>query len=56
MRALRLSLLVAGKDLAIERRTREILTTAGFFAVLVSVMASLAFSFGESATSKVAPE
>ncbi len=55
LRALRLAWLVAAKDLAIERRTREILTTAGFFAVLVAVMASLAFSFGESATSKVAP-
>ena len=46
---------MAAKDLAIERRTREILTTAGFFAVLVAVMSSLAFSFGESTTSKVAP-
>ncbi len=55
LRALRLAWLVAAKDLAIERRTREILTTAGFFAVLVAVMSSLAFSFGESTTSKVAP-
>jgi heme exporter protein B len=31
------------KDLRIEVRTREIVTTAGFFAILVAIMASLAF-------------
>jgi heme exporter protein B len=39
--------LVLRKDLAIERRTGEIVTTSGFFAILVAVLASLAFSFGE---------
>lgn len=35
--------LVFQKDLRIEVRTREIVTTAGFFAVLVTVMSSVAF-------------
>lgn len=39
--------LVLRKDLAIERRTGEIVTTSGFFAILVAVLASLAFSYGE---------
>lgn len=38
------SWLVLGKDLRIEWRTREIVVTAVFFAFLVTVMASLAFS------------
>jgi heme exporter protein B len=37
------TMLVFRKDLAIEIRTREIVTTAGFFAVLITVMASVAF-------------
>jgi heme exporter protein B len=48
-------LLVAGKDLAIELRTGEIVTTSGFFAVLVAVIASLAFFAGPDASVKVAP-
>jgi heme exporter protein B len=47
--------LVAGKDLAIELRTGEIVTTSGFFAVLVAVIASLAFYAGPDATVRVAP-
>jgi heme exporter protein B len=38
---------VFAKDLRIEWRTKEILTTAGFFALLVTVMASVAFLDGE---------
>jgi heme exporter protein B len=39
-------LVVLGKDIAIERATGEIVATSGFFAVLVTVLASLAFSTG----------
>jgi heme exporter protein B len=49
------ALLVAGKDLRIELRTREIVTTAGFFAALVTIMASVAFYSGQEATMRVAP-
>lgn len=47
--------LVARKDLAIELATGEIVTTSGFFAVLVAVIASLAFFAGPESTIKVAP-
>lgn len=43
------------KDLAIERATGEIVTTSGFFAVLVTVLGSLAFSGGPDQGSKTAP-
>ncbi|HZF47838.1 MAG TPA: heme exporter protein CcmB [Polyangiaceae bacterium] len=49
------ALLVAGKDLAIELATGEIVTTSGFFAVLVAVIASLAFFSGPGAAQEVAP-
>jgi heme exporter protein B len=49
------ALLVARKDLAIELATGEIVTTSGFFAVLVAVIASLAFYAGPEATVRVAP-
>ena len=49
------ALLVARKDLAIEISTREIVTTSGFFAVLVAVIASLAFYAGADTTVRVAP-
>jgi heme exporter protein B len=49
------TLAVVGKDVRIEAATREIVTTAGFFAALVVVMASLAFTSGPEATTKVAP-
>jgi heme exporter protein B len=52
---LRQALLVAGKDLAIELATGEIVTTSGFFAVLVAVIASLAFFAGQGAAEAVAP-
>ena len=47
-------LLIAGKDLAIELSTGEIVTTSGFFAVLVAVVASLAFAIGPDPTGRVA--
>ncbi len=47
--------IVARKDLQIELATGEIVTTSGFFAVLVAVMASLAFFAGENAKRDVAP-
>ena len=51
----RSSLAVLAKDLAIEVATREIVTTAGFFAALVAIMASVAFTTGPEATTRVAP-
>lgn len=47
--------IIAGKDLAIELATGEIVATSGFFAVLVAVIASLAFYAGQEATQGVAP-
>jgi heme exporter protein B len=43
------------KDLRVELATGEILTTAGFFALLVAVMASVAFTTGPDTTTRVAP-
>ncbi|MDC0747038.1 heme exporter protein CcmB [Polyangium mundeleinium] len=54
-RFLKQAALIAGKDLAIELSTGEIVTTSGFFAVLVAVIASLAFFAGQEATEGVAP-
>jgi heme exporter protein B len=51
----RAALAVLSKDFAIELATREIVTTAGFFAALVTVMASVAFTTGPEATTRVAP-
>ena len=48
-------LLVARKDLAIELATGEIVTTSGFFAVLVAVIASLAFFSPQDAAVRIAP-
>ncbi len=47
--------LVLGKDLRIEVATREIVTTAAFFAALVAIMASVAFTTGPETTTRVAP-
>jgi heme exporter protein B len=47
--------LVVRKDLAIELATGEIVATSGFFAVLVAVIASIAFFAGPEATQRVAP-
>jgi heme exporter protein B len=52
---LRAALLVARKDLRIELRTREIVTTAGFFAALVAILTSVAFYSGPDTTRRVAP-
>ncbi|HVY47066.1 MAG TPA: heme exporter protein CcmB [Minicystis sp.] len=49
------ALVVARKDLAIELATGEIVTTSGFFAVLVAIVASLAFYAGADTTVRVAP-
>lgn len=46
--------LVLGKDLAIELATGEIVSTAGFFAVLVALLASLAFR-SDHEPARVAP-
>jgi len=49
------ALLVARKDLAIELATGEIVTTSGFFAVLVAVLASYSFFAGPDTKVRVAP-
>lgn len=46
---------ILAKDLTIEVRTREIVTTAGFFGVLVALMASVAYATGTATTVRVAP-
>jgi heme exporter protein B len=51
----RASVLVFWKDLRIELATREIVTTAAFFAVMVAVLASVAFTTGPQTTTRVAP-
>lgn len=43
------------KDLRIEASTREIVVTAGYFAALVAIMASIAFATGPETTTRVAP-
>jgi heme exporter protein B len=48
------ALAVAGKDLRIELRTREIVTTGGFFAALVAIMASVSFYGGDVTTTRIA--
>jgi len=52
---IRETILIAKKDLAIERATGEIVTTSGFFAILLTVLSSLAFRGGPDAASLVAP-
>lgn len=47
--------LIAHKDLTIEIRTREIVTTAGFFAALVAIITSVAFTSGPETTRRIAP-
>jgi heme exporter protein B len=54
-RFFRQAVIIAGKDLAIEISTGEIVTTSGFFAVLVAVISSLAFHFGATSAQGVAP-
>jgi heme exporter protein B len=49
------ALTVLAKDVRIEVTTGEIVTTAGFFAVLVTIMASIAFTTGPETTTRVAP-
>lgn len=46
--------LVCAKDLRIELRTREVVTTAGFFGVLVALMAAMAYA-GAASDARVAP-
>lgn len=49
------ALLVFRKDLALELATGEIVTTAGFFALLIVVIASLSFYSGPDARDQIAP-
>jgi heme exporter protein B len=47
--------LIAQKDLRIERRTREIVVTGGFFGALVAILASVAFYAGPAGAHYLAP-
>ncbi len=47
--------LVLRKDLLIEWSTREIVTTSGFFAVLVAVLGSMSFYFDPNTSNEIAP-
>ncbi len=49
------ALTVLGKDVRIELRTRELVVTMGFFAVLVAVICSIAFFVDEATAREVAP-
>ena len=49
------SIAVFLKDLRIEVATREIVTTAAFFAALVAILSSVAFATGPETTTRVAP-
>jgi heme exporter protein B len=51
----RATLAVAGKDLRIEMRTREVVTTTGFFGVLVAILTSMAYTTGAQTTERIAP-
>jgi heme exporter protein B len=52
---LRATVAVFLKDLRIEVATREIVTTAAFFAALIAILASVAFATGPQTTTRVAP-
>jgi heme exporter protein B len=52
---IRETILIAKKDLAIERATGEIVTTSGFFGLLLTVLSSLAFWNTSEAGQLVAP-
>jgi heme exporter protein B len=49
------ALAILGKDLRIELRTRELIVTMGFFAVLVAVICSLSFYVEDDTARKIAP-
>jgi heme exporter protein B len=49
------TLSVLAKDLRIEIATKEIVTTTGFFAALIAIMASISFATGPDTTTRVAP-
>ena len=55
MRALRFAWLIARKDLQLELRTKEILTSTGLFAILVVTLGSLAFYTDPISAPNVAP-
>ena len=47
--------IIVHKDLLLERRSGEITTTAGFFAVLVAITASVSLQSGPETATRVAP-
>jgi heme exporter protein B len=52
---LRQTILIARKDLAIELATGEIVATSGFFGLLLTVLSSLALSYGADIRTRAAP-
>jgi heme exporter protein B len=52
---LRAALLVAGKDLRIEARTREVTVSTGLFAVLIVVLTSISFFVDDVVARRIAP-
>ena len=52
---LRQTILIAKKDLTIELATGEIVTTSGFFGLLLTVLSSLALSYGADIRTRAAP-
>ena len=52
---LRGTMAIAGKELKIELRTKEILVTAGLFGLLVTVLTSLAFFLDDDTARRLAP-
>jgi heme exporter protein B len=53
--AIRSAVLVFQKDVRIELRTKEIVTTSGFFAALVAIIAAITFYGGVTASFEVGP-
>jgi len=51
----RQTILIAKKDLAIELATGEIVTTSGFFGLLLTILSSLALSYGTDIRTRAAP-
>jgi heme exporter protein B len=51
----RQTILIAKKDLSIELATGEIVTTSGFFGLLLTVLSSLALSYGADIRTRAAP-
>lgn len=47
--------IVLRKDVTVELRTREVVTTTGFFGILMTLLASLAYTAGPNVATRIAP-